>query len=758
MIPHGEMVFPRLSRFDRQQEPCSLALPLRAGVLSSSEAFSIWDGDQALLCQATVTSRWPDQSVRWLYVDFLANLPGLKEKRLSWRLEPSEPSREGKALATVDVAADGSGCVHSGAAILRLSPPGGVLELRTGLVADGASERLLGDCHRPSWEDDSGTVWKAVLDQDGWQVVSPGPVHAIVQGRGKHQSEDGRRCFDFQLRLHAYAGKPWFQVEYRLIHAEEDAELLVRRIAWRWQAARPLSPAGRRAVARSNYRSQIRELAGGDGVLEQEVNADWLLYESNEQTPETHYGTFWGDWCEPGQFGLSLTVFQAQQNYPKALRVGADFLEVDLYPASAEPLRWRQGIARTQRLLLYPHAGNLALAEANVRSLQFQMPDRPLLPASCYQQAEVLENVWTNTPCQPLEAHLNDLADRRLRAYGLLHWGDAPDMDYTNQGRGRGKLVWCNNEYDLPHAAMLMYARNGERRLLDYLLVAGEHQMDVDVCHYSPDPRRQGAQLTHSADHVSGGATPSHQWVEGLLDLYHVTANRDALETALGIGANLLRLLALPVFQQPGGSSARETGWALRSLLALYRETGDARWLEASEKIVRQFQVWQDEFGAWLAPYTDHTLVRVPFMIAVAASSLMRYYWLTGEAAVGAQVVQAMDDLLAHTLGPDGRFFYKELPSLQQRGAGMYVLESLAYAWDLTRDAKYIRAGMPLLLETLAETPRGPGTKSEQENAVIWERGLSPKAFAMRSLPLLMFGRAAAEAGLLADDHANRNA
>ena len=755
MTHHGELTFPRLSRFDRIQEPCSLALPLPQGVLGSPDLFSIWDGDQSLPCQAMATSRWPDQSVRWLYADFQVDLPGLKDKRLTWRLAPSAAFPGDRACAAASVAADGAACLESGVAALRLSPPGGILELQTSLVAAG-EEQPFGDRHRPSWQDDSGTAWKAVLGQAGWQVVSAGPVHAIVQGRGKHHSEDGRQCLDFQLRVHAYAGKPWFQVEYRLIHAGPEPELLVRRVTWRWQASKPLSPAGRRAVARSNYRSQIREQAGNDGVLKQEVDADWLLYESNEQTPETLYGTFWGDWCEPGQHGMCITVFQAQQNYPKGLRLDADGLDVALFPGTDGPLCWRQGVARTQRLLLQPHAGDLTLADANVRSLQFQMPDRPRLPSEWYRRAGVLENVWTDQPFQPLEAYLNDLADRRLRAYGLLHWGDAPDMDYTSQGRGRGKLVWCNNEYDLPHAAMLMYARNGERRLLDYLLVTGEHQMDVDICHYSPDPRRMGAQIVHSADHVSGGATPSHQWVEGLLDLYHVTANRDALDAALGIGENLLRLLEQPAFQEPGGSSARETGWALRSLLALHVETGEARWLDASRKIVRQFQVWQDEFGAWLAPYTDHTLVRVPFMVAVAASSLMRYYWLTRDDAVGALVVLAMDDLLAETLGPDGRFCYKDLPSLQQRGAGMYVLESLAYAWDLTRDARYIRAGLPMLMETLAETPRGPGTKSEREHAVIWERGLSPKAFAMRSLPLLMFGRAAAEAGLLPDGPCNR--
>ena len=251
-----------------------------------SRDFSIWDGDRALPCQTTVTSRWPDQVGALAFM--LIFWPTLRlEGKACLGAGTIKPPREGSAAVVV---VDGAVRLESGVATLHLSSPGDILELRTGLVADGASERLLGDCHHPFWEDDSGTVWKAVLDQDGWQVVSPGPIHAIVQGRGKHQSEDGRRCFDFQLRLHAYAGKPWFQAEYRLLHAEEEAELLVRRIAWRWQAARPLSSAGQRAVARSIIAPRPRN------CLERWrwSRKRWTGCErDNEQMPETHYGTFW---------------------------------------------------------------------------------------------------------------------------------------------------------------------------------------------------------------------------------------------------------------------------------------------------------------------------------------------------------------------------------------------------------------------------------------------------------------------------------
>ncbi|MBN2451018.1 MAG: hypothetical protein JXR77_11550, partial [Lentisphaeria bacterium] len=414
------------------------------------------------------------------------------------------------------------------------------------------------------------------------------------------------------------------------------------------------------------------------------------------------------------------------------------------------PLCLRQGVARTQRLLLHVHGGSdRDVVEAGIRSTQFQMPDRPVLAAEVYERAGVFEPIWVRDPVRRLESFLVDCADSRARGYGLLHWGDGPDASYTNQGRGHGRPVWTNNEYDLPHAAMLMFARNGERRMLDTLLVAAEHQMDVDVCHFSPDPCRNGGQIVHSAHHVSGGVTPSHEWVEGLLDYYHASADPEALHTALGIGANLLRQLERPAFRQPAGSSARETGWALRALAALYRETGAAQWLEPMDFIVRQFRDWQREYGAWLAPYTDHTLVRVPFMIAVAAASLMRYYWLTGDAGVGKMIVDAMRDLVDQALMPDGRFYYKELPSLRRRGAGLYVLEGLAYAYDLSRDPVFIDAGLPTLEEVLRSRPAAGGAKVAVDDAVIWDAGPSPKAFASQFLPVVMFYRAAVEAGRL---------
>lgn len=313
--------------------------------------------------------------------------------------------------------------------------------------------------------------------------------------------------------------------------------------------------------------------------------------------------------------------------------------------------------------------------------------------------------------------------------------------------------MYCNLEYDLPRCALIMFARTGERRMLDYLLVSAEHWMEIDVCHDSDDPLRHEGMIVHSADHATAGVTVSHEWVEGILDYYHQTGDEFALRTALGIGRNVLRHLEKMMAQGVAAFSARETGWAIRTLVALYEETHDELWLGPAETIVGHFEEWMEEYGAWLAPYTDHTLARVPFMITVAVNGLMCYYRVRPEERVRRMVIAAIDDLLENCMMPDGRFYYKDLPSLHRRSAGSQSLQGLAHAYTLTGNDRYLRAGMDTFeLAMHDEAGEWSGGKFVAGDAVMHPSGPGPKSFAAGLPPIGLFYRCAVEAGLLSED------
>ena len=745
MIP---LSFEKISRFDRPGEPCSVAVPFAQGLLRSAECVVVFDGPQALPTQCRATAAWPDGSVKWLLVHFLADLPGNAGKTFFLRTDGGSAPKPVAAVSLQDGA--GSLVMQAGELTAELAGAGETGLFRRcsmGMLTITASE-LLG----PVVLDSQGTAWKAAIAPEGWEIVEAGPVRGVIQTRGKHCDNNGNAWLDFAARVYAFADKPWLRLDYQITHREPAEELELRgiQLALAFQGADASKV--RTAVARSNYRSRINHSDTGR-PLEAQIDAQSLLFESNEQTPETLYGTFWADWNDPSRGGVCATIFQAQQNFPKALRAAAEGLEVQLLPSGGAPLRLIRGMAKTHRVFLHFHGPDADLAQLNVRSLQFQLPDRPTIAPEVYRQTGVFEDVWVDRPLQSVERRLIDLADFRTRAYGILHWGDAPDAGYTFQGRGKGNLVWTNNEYDFPHAAMLMYARTGQRRMLDYVLTSAEHWMDVDVCHHSDDPLRFGAHISHSARHATGGVSVSHQWVAGLLDYYHQTGEAEALQTAVGIGHNIMRHLRQTHLRRPGESSARETGWALRALVALYRETHDPAWMEPADFIVDLFRRWQEQYGAWLSPYTDHTLVRVPFMIAIAAAGLTDYWRLRPENRVADMIVAAAEDLLDNCRLPDGRFYYKELPSLRRAGASVQVLEALACAYEVSGDAKFLRAGLQdfhLIVTRGQDAHSLGGAKRVEEDAVIVPGGPGPKAFALGFGPLMSFYRAAAAAGLLA--------
>jgi lantibiotic modifying enzyme len=238
--------------------------------------------------------------------------------------------------------------------------------------------------------------------------------------------------------------------------------------------------------------------------------------------------------------------------------------------------------------------------------------------------------------------------------------------------------------------------------------------------------------------------------VEGLIDYYHFTGEHRALEAAIGIGENVLRLLDTPIFHKPGSANARETGWALRTLTALYKETGEEHWLTKGEWIVGHFEEWKKEYGLWLSPYMDHTSIRVVFMISIAVCSLMRYYRVRPSERIKQMMLEAVDDLVENARLENGLFYYKELPSLKRNGNNTIILEALSYAYELTGDKKYLEAGMKTFEVSMSVNQLG-GMVAEKKivgDAVIVS-GPGPKGFAQSFLPLVTYYRLAAQEGLL---------
>lgn len=790
----------KLYRYPRMAEHMMIAIPFKQGVLTDVSKVRMLDGDKSLPVQCKVTAKYPDNSVKYLLVRFMGDLPGNqgKEFTLDWQNNSAQPTltesleleetADGYQVSTGDFSfavkhhADslfekvqqGDQCYEN----KRFAGP--LMECRVGDTLAEASEMHFGS----------------------WRIAEAGSLCVILENSGIHKlsaetsSEGKEREIKVVTRLTAWAGKPWVEVSYRIVNtakevldigalgfyckAENDSPFsselggvghgsMMKTVSgnrdsgiiddgskiYRVKGTGNLAELEemcpvekvRTCTGYSNYKTDFTVGAEGENVVET-VTADRVMMEANEHFSEVLYGTFFADRTDE-RGGICATVYQAQQNFPKAVKADKDGLAVMLVPRGDDRVIMQPGMSREQKFLLHFHDSKESLAELDNRSLIYQMPDRPVISPTVFKEAGVMPAIFPEKYSSKSEMALIRKGDGHCRVFGMLNWGDTVDAGYTNQGRGGGKPVFANNEYDFPHACAMMYARTGIRRFLDYLLVSASHWQDVDVCHYSDDPLWVGGQVEHTKGHVVGGKiVPSHEWVEGLLDYYHFTGEERALECAIGIGNNVLALLNTPMYQKAGEMNARETGWALRTLTALYLETGDEKWLEKAEWIVSNFKDWEEQYGYWLSPYTDNTLIRVGFMISVAVGSLMRYYRVRPNEELKAMMVRAIDDLVDNCRLDVGLFYYKELPSLNRLGNNTLLLEAMAIGYELTGDKKYLEAGLDTFNQSMGGgSGHGIGLRRHIDDAVIWP-GESAKGFGQSFIPLATFDCALEKAGM----------
>lgn len=780
--------FDKLYRYDRPGEHCSIAIPVKKGLLTDISRVQIIDNGRVLPIQKKVTSRHEDGSVRFMFLRFMADLPGNAGKEFECDFKCDDVnSYVGIKICRNDdeyvVDSDG----------LKFS------------LKDN-SEHLfesMNDGNRVYTADQFvGPVLKTGEEEYGvrfgkWEIEEEGPIYITLKTMGKCI---GSRDIQFECMVTAYAGKPWVNISYRIINTTDDKLTLSSLIfavktndggeyhpileslcsndkadstgcgdaptdnsdnfgpVFATNGIKELPMIEERigkdtirtCVGRSNYKTSFT--VAKDGLqVNSIVDAKFLVSEANEHFAEVLYGTFFADVTTP-EGGVCATIFQAQQNYPKAVMAEKSGAYIYLVPENVDYVEMASGMSREQKFMLHFHSADETLTEIDNRSLIYQMPDTPHILPEEFKAADIMPDIFVDKDKidYDVEISLIGKADGHARCYGMMNWGDVPDPGYTSQGRGQGRLVWTNNEYDYPHAMYLMFAKTGTRRFLDYANVAASHWMDVDVCHYSSNTSRVGGQWEHTMGHCGAGLMVcSHEWVEGLLDCYHFTGNKRALDTALGIGENVLKLLETPMYQTSGESNARETGWALRTLTALYVETWDKKWTDKCEWIVGHFKEWIEEYGEWVAPYTDNTTVRVGFMISVAVGSLMRYYRVFPNEELKKMILSAVDDLVDNCLMDNGLFYYKELPSLSRNGNNTLLLEAMTIGYELTGDKRYLSYGKKTFDNAIkAPAPSSVGAKKIVEDTVMVGNA-GTKGFAQCFIPLSVYYKALTDQGMI---------
>ncbi|MAE64099.1 MAG: hypothetical protein CMJ18_07465 [Phycisphaeraceae bacterium] len=712
---------------DRVGFPLTVGIPFARGVLGPGEPVAILDsGGAARPVQARPLEAHDDRSVRWLLLDYQSDFTAFAPStcRLVIGRESPEPTA-GRRIETRD---------HDE----RLVMDNGVIELEMDrarcrpLLRLGRGGATVGEGGLDfRLIDTEGREFCACHDSDcSFEIEESGPMRWLVRWEGTHRSEDGQGHFDFLVRVTVYAGQPFVRVDHTFFNRLDPDITSIGRLAARLPFR--LGSDLRYTVA-DVYRRPTTFETDEPARLEQYAAGHFRIVAKDGRVLREVRNNSMG-WISAGgsDQGVMLAGRNFWQNYPKAIAADSDGIGCDLIPDRGDPFAIPRGMARTHTFFLSFHDGTADATRLVDMAYSMQRWPMPAAPSAYYQQSGQLWDFFAYHPRSypRLESALRKFYESDShhwlyeprdklagKAYGLKHYGDYfQARTNTPPEPDDPRAYYHNNEYDVPHVLAVMFLRSREIVKWWGAEAHALHMMDVDTCHHAVEDGRydhsgpfwlRDGQYRHCYQHVGGIQTPedpehisaggSHTFGEGLVDLYHLTGDRRYFDVARGYARNLARTIN---HYEPVGVG-RIAGWALLVMGAVQMaEPDDDVAREANVMIDRIISQQQGEGGILEANF--HVRAFEDRKIHLCMRGLIKWHQATNCDKTKKLILDLMEAYLDMGLLDEGMPLYSTWPEHSKPttpSQGFANLESLAYAYDLGGDRRFIDAGIPALCD-----------------------------------------------------------
>jgi len=257
---------------------------------------------------------------------------------------------------------------------------------------------------------------------------------------------------------------------------------------------------------------------------------------------------------------------------------------------------------------------------------------------------------------------------------------------------------------------VMAYVRTGQRRYLDFAHEAARHFADVDCIHAAIHPGLVGGSWMHAHTSLRGHQLEppnfAHAgWVEGLLNVYHLTGDRRGLDAARGIADYICRHAPPTDHHGPDGpayhlSIQRPAGWPLTTLGLLYRETWEPVYLQTSRRIVDYARRIQDpDRGIWDAQVGHEVPYRGGCVFAYTLFRGLRlFYDATGESRARQDYLHAARWIFGEMWRPGHLYLYEQCPLHEPGTRVPFTLSEMAgYATRISGDPLYAAIGYDAL-------------------------------------------------------------
>lgn len=689
--------------------PVTNGVPFPQGVLASADQVRMLRDGREVLAQIRVTARWLDNSVKWLLVSFLVDVPGNSETE--YTLEYGREVRRSVA---------GRELIARRGDTLALQTTSGVFTVSAGgelALPDGKPCRTM-------IRSAGGTVRSG--GQAEVTVEENGPIRAVAKTVSDLTGTEGAPSYRIEKRIEIFRDNPFARVHHTFVVAGDKEFSDIEDMSF----SVPLASASWKVGLLDGTPVA---LSVGQAVQQR---FDDEFVQAGEPTKGRLIGSALGD-------GSLVCLRNAWQNYPKAFAASADALRVGLCPDFEPGLydafpfekeghhlyfyllnghyKFKNGMAKTHELLICPKApaDSAACAALFQRPLLAMAPPEWMCASRTFYDVAPRDMKRFRFYEEGIDESVKQalVSREKLRDYGLMNFGDAYGERGTN---------WTNIEYDLQHALLMQYIRSGDEEAFFRADEAERHNRDIDTCQLNNRFHKRGFVYIHQMGHVGGyydkpvpgalgwpkaGGSVTHAWAEGHFNHYFVTGDPRSYEIGRAVADHHIAAYLNRPYEF---LTTRTPGWHLIINAIAYASTGDPYYLNASRVIVDRVLETQDttprplppyqrepgrthQVGTWsrmMVPGHCHCLPRhqgnAGFMVAILLSGLKYYHDVTGEDAVKQAIIAGARGLMAECYSYESHGFrYTSCPQTSfSSGSSPLYLEGIARAYRWTRDPK----------------------------------------------------------------------
>ncbi|AOY87519.1 hypothetical protein BKP64_04655 [Marinobacter salinus] len=518
---------------DRKNEPVSLGIPIPSGALKSTSNLLLSGGEDSppIPFQAKELAHWPDGSIRWLHLSFLATLGANTTKPLRL-IAGASPVPE--KTVTIE---------HANDTLFIQTPIGNYAFHPHRLVWD----TVIGEnpaARTQIFLTDESLQKAEFISTGGWEVVDNGPVSAHIKQEGYWHQNDGTELLRITCELSVYGTRGLTELAVTLHNPRrarhpgglwdlgDEGSAFFRGLKVETQCPGN----GRLIISSGEPKSSnpvkstlsagiYQDSSGGehwDSLNHIDRNGKvttkfcgFRLSEGGETVSEGLRANPQLTW-ENEDVRLQVAMPRFWQDFPTSLWGERARWVADLFPEESGQLYELQGGERKRLTVFIDHTkdnGNLDWVYS---------PLTPSLDACVYDTADAFPWFRAGAPPGPLEKLIrqgiegqNSFFKKRekIDEYGWRNYGDLfADHETLYQPEGSAPLIsHYNNQYDAIYGFARQFALTGDRRWYELMDDLARHVVDIDIYHTDEDRAEYNNGLFWHTDHYLDAHTATHR-------------------------------------------------------------------------------------------------------------------------------------------------------------------------------------------------------------------------------------------------------